>query len=67
VGQVLRHPRMDAAEFEQLKRETLVAWKPLAGADARAAEALALHFNHYPAATGVPRRRWSSALPPCRR
>ncbi len=50
VGQVLRHPRMDAAEFEQLKSETLVALEATRKEpDARAAEALALHFNHYPA------------------
>lgn len=50
VGEVLRRPRMDAAEFEQLKNETV------AGLEAsrkdpgtRAAEALSVHFDHYPA------------------
>ncbi|MBP0597714.1 insulinase family protein [Herbaspirillum sp. LeCh32-8] len=50
VGEVLRRPRFDASEFEQLKSETLVSLEASRNEpEARAAEALALHFNHYPA------------------
>ena len=50
VGEVFRHPRMDAAEFEQLKNETVAGLE--AGRkdpDTRAGEALSVHFDHYPA------------------
>ena len=50
VAEVLRHPRFDADEFTQLKNETLVALEAARNDPAtRAAETLALHFNHYPA------------------
>ncbi|MDR6583560.1 insulinase family protein [Herbaspirillum sp. BH-1] len=49
AGEVLRHPRMDPAEFTQLKNETLAALEATRKEpDARAAEALQLHFDHYP-------------------
>ncbi|EJN09376.1 pitrilysin family protein [Herbaspirillum sp. YR522] len=50
VSEVLRHPRLDAAEFEQLKSETLVGLEASRNEpESRASEALALHFNRYPA------------------
>ncbi|AYR25669.1 M16 family metallopeptidase [Herbaspirillum rubrisubalbicans] len=50
AGEVLRHPRMDPAEFAQLKNETVAALEATRKEpDARAAEALQLHFDHYPA------------------
>ncbi|NUU01988.1 insulinase family protein [Herbaspirillum robiniae] len=50
VADVLRRPRFDASEFEQLKNETLVSLEASRNEpEARAAEALSLHFNHYPA------------------
>ncbi|TWC67406.1 zinc protease [Herbaspirillum sp. SJZ099] len=50
VADVLRHPRFDAAEFTQLKNETLVSLEASRNEpEARAAEAVAGHFNHYPA------------------
>ena len=49
VADVLRHPRFDPAEFTQLKNETLVTLEASRNEpDARAAEAVAQHFNHYP-------------------
>jgi zinc protease len=49
VGEVLRHPRMDPAEFAQLKNETVAALEATRKEpDSRAGEALQLHFNHYP-------------------
>ncbi|WDZ95021.1 pitrilysin family protein [Herbaspirillum sp. WKF16] len=49
VAEVLRRPRLDPAEFAQLKDETLVSLEASRNEpEARAAEALAQHFNHYP-------------------
>lgn len=49
VAEVLRHPRFDAAEFQQLKNETLATLEASRNEpEARAAEAVAQHFNHYP-------------------
>jgi zinc protease len=47
---VLQHPRFDAAEFEQLRKQNLVALEAARNdPGTRAGEALALHFNQYPA------------------
>lgn len=49
AAEVLRRPRFDGAEFEQLKNETLVSLEASRGEpETLAADAVALHFNHYP-------------------
>ncbi|MFL9922872.1 pitrilysin family protein [Herbaspirillum lusitanum] len=49
AADILRHPRFDAAEFEQLRSEILVNLEASRNEPAaRASEATALHFNHYP-------------------
>ena len=49
AGEVLRHPRFDAAEFEQLRNETLVSLEATRNEpEARASEAQSQHFDHYP-------------------
>ena len=50
VAEAARHPRFDAAEFEQLRKELLVALEASRGdPESRANEALFRHFNTHPA------------------
>ncbi|EJL93297.1 putative Zn-dependent peptidase [Herbaspirillum sp. CF444] len=50
MADVLQHPRFDAAEFEQLRKQTLVSLESSRNdPTSRAQEALAKHFDHYPA------------------
>jgi zinc protease len=50
IADVLQHPRFDAGEFEQLRKQNLVALEAARNdPGTRAGEALALHFNQYPA------------------
>lgn len=49
-AEVLRHPRFDAAEFEQVRQELLLDLEAARkDPSARANDVMALHFNHYPA------------------
>lgn len=50
VSQVLQQPRFDAAEFEQLRKQMLVRLESSRNdPTTRASQALAQHFDHYPA------------------
>ncbi|WP_034298695.1 pitrilysin family protein [Herbaspirillum sp. RV1423] len=50
MADILQHPRFDAAEFEQLRKQTLVGLESSRNdPTARAQDALARHFDHYPA------------------
>src|SRR5450830_562462 len=49
MADILQHPRFDAAEFEQLRKQTLVALESSRNdPGTRASEAMNLHFNQYP-------------------
>jgi len=49
MSDVLQHPRFDAADFEQLRKQTLVSLESSRNdPTALASRALAQHFDHYP-------------------
>lgn len=50
MSDVLQHPRFDAADFEQLRKQTLVSLESSRNdPTSLASRALAQHFDHYPA------------------
>jgi zinc protease len=50
MADILQHPRFDAAQFEQLRKQNLVTLESSRNdPTARASEAMNLHFDHYPA------------------
>lgn len=57
LAEVLRYPRFDAAEFEQMRQELLLSLEAdRKDPSARANEVMALHFSRYPAGD------WRSAM-----